>query len=150
MALSGFDEVIKFAIEREEEAIQTYGQLSQETQTPGLKALLLELREEEKKHKALLEGLTLEKIASLNVKKISDLKLTDYLVEEPASVEMSIQDLLIYAAKKEQKAVELYSLLFEGAEDEEVKKLFSFMREQEKSHKLRLEKEYEEHVLQED
>jgi rubrerythrin len=63
---------------------------------------------------------------------------------------MTFQDLLIFAAKKEQEAVDLYSNLEENAEDDELKKLFQFLAQQEKAHKLKLEKEYEEHVLEED
>ena len=63
---------------------------------------------------------------------------------------MTFQDLLIFAAKKEQEAVDLYSNLEENAEDDELKKLFQFLVQQEKAHKLKLEKEYEEHVLEED
>jgi rubrerythrin len=57
---------------------------------------------------------------------------------------------LIFAAKKEQKAADLYSRLAKRAEDEELKKLFEFMAEQEKAHKYKLEVKYEEHVLESD
>jgi rubrerythrin len=72
------------------------------------------------------------------------------LVEEPPSAEMTFQDLLIFAAKKEQSAVEMYSALAEKSKSDELKKLFEFLIEQEKNHKLMLESEYEKHVLEED
>jgi rubrerythrin len=148
MDLSSFQDILKFAISREEKAIESYQKLSDLTQSPGLKELLLELQEEEKKHKSLLEGITDQKIDSFKIKEVPDLKISDYLTEETPSEDMTFQDLLIFAAKKEQEAVDLYSNLAKNAEDEELEKLFQFLIQQEKTHKLRLEKEYDDHVLE--
>jgi rubrerythrin len=148
MSLSSFSEAIAFAVKREEDAIKGYGDLSKTAKTPGLKELLLDLKREEMTHKHLLEGVTKEKITALEVEDVIDLKISDYLTSEPPSADMNFQDLLIFAAKKEQQAVELYSGLAERAKSAELKKLFEFLIEQEKSHKLKLETEYEKHVLE--
>lgn len=145
-----FEGVVKFAIEREEDAIKAYGSMIEIAETPGLKDLLAELQNEERNHKKLLQELTEEGVESLSVEDVIDLKISDYLVEEPPSAEMNFQDLLILAAKKEQKAVDLYSSLAEKAKEEEIKKLFEFLVMQEKGHKLKLEKEYETRVLEDD
>ncbi len=147
---SKFQDILKLAISREEEAIASYGKMSEKTQSPGLKELFIDLQEEEKNHKSLLKEITDQKIASFEIKEVPDLKISDYLTEEPPAEEMTFQDLLIFAAKKEQEAVELYSNLERNTEDEDLKKLFQFLILQEKTHKLKLEKEYEEHVLEED
>ncbi len=143
-----FADFIEFAIKREEEAIKAYGEIADIAKTPGLKKLLLDLQEEERNHKKLLQDLTKEKVESLEIKEVDDLKISDYLVEEPPSPGMNFQDLLILAAKKEQKAVDLYSDLERKASEKELKKLFKFLIQQEKSHKLVLEEEYEKHVLE--
>ncbi len=148
MDLPDFQDILNFAISREEKAIAAYGTMSERTKAPGLKELLIELQEEERNHKKLLEGITAQKIESFEIKKVPDLKITDYLVEESPTEDMNFQDLLIFAAKKEQEAVELYTNLESNADDEELKKLFQFLVQQEKTHKLRLEKEYDEHVLE--
>ena len=150
MEFNNFADVIKFAIAREEDAVEAYGSMSEKTKSPGLKELLLELQEEEKNHKKLLVELTPQTIASLKPERVIDLKISDYLVEEPVGVEMNFQDLLIFAAKKEQKAVELYTKLKNSTDDADLQKLFDFMAEQEKAHKYKLEVKYEEHVLEED
>ena len=150
MESSSFTEIIDFAIKREEDAIDAYGKMSESTKIPGLKELLLELQQEEMDHRKLLQDITKEQIEALEVFGVIDLKISDYLVEEPPNAEMMFQDLLIFAAKKEQKAVELYSNLAENAKSIELKKLFDFLIEQEKLHKLKLEKEYENQVLVED
>ena len=150
MEAKTFEQVIEFAIQREEEAIKAYGDMMEMAETPGLKTLLAELQNEERNHKKLLHDLTEHKIESLKIEDVIDLKISDYLVEEPPSAEMNFQDLLILAAKKEQQAVELYSSLAEKANEEEIKRMFEFLVMQEKSHKLKLEKEYETRVLEED
>jgi rubrerythrin len=146
--MKSYDDIIKFAIQREEAAIKAYGDLSETAKTPGLKEMLLELQSEEKNHKKLLQNITEEQIASFSKEEVIDLKISDYLTEEPPSEDMNFQDLLIFAAKKEQDAVELYTKLRGDAESNEMKELFDFLIVQEKSHKLKLEKEYEKHVLE--
>ncbi|MGB2763236.1 MAG: ferritin family protein [Candidatus Aminicenantaceae bacterium] len=150
MKLSNFEDAINFAIKREEEAIQGYGNLIDLAKNPGVKKLLQELQEEERNHKKLLQNITKEKIESLTITDVIDLKISDYLVEELPSEDMNFQDLLILAAKKEQQAVELYSNLANKSKEGDLKKLFEFLIEQEKSHKLKLETEYDSHVLEED
>lgn len=148
MDLKNYEDIIKFAISREEAAIDAYGDMSEKTKTPGLQELLLELQSEEENHKKLLEDISEEQIASFKSEVVIDLKISDYLTEEPPSDDMTFQDLLILAAKKEQKAVELYTKLGEDSGNEELKKLFDYLITQEKSHKLKLETEYEKHVLE--
>jgi len=150
MDINSFEDVVKFAIAREEDAIQTYGRMSRKTQASGLKKMLLELQEEEKSHKQLLQDIDDSKIRNLVIKDVPDLKITDYLTKEPPDENMTIQDLLILAAKKEQEAITLYSCLADNAEDQKLKKLFQFLVQQEKGHKLKLEKEYDEHILEQD
>jgi len=150
MELSTFQDVVNFAIKREEDAIQGYGSMIEVAKNPGIEMLLQELQEEERNHKKLLQGLSEGEIKSYQPAKVLDLKISDYLEEEPLDSDMDFQQLLIFAAKKEQGAVELYSNLAKNAESEELRKFFEFLIEQEKSHKLKLETEYEKHVLAED
>jgi len=150
MEIKSYDDAIKFAIQREEEAIKAYGDLSEKAKVPGLKDLLLELQGEEKNHKKLLLNITQEQIASFEKTDVIDLKISDYLTTEPPGEEMTFQDLLIFAAKKEQNAVDLYTSLRDRTENNELKRLFEFLITQEKSHKLKLEEEYEKQVLSDD
>jgi rubrerythrin len=148
--MNTFNDVINFAIEREENAIQGYGSMIEVAKTPGISKLLQELQDEERNHKKLLQELTEGKVESYKPTQVIDLRISDFLEEDTLDAEMDFQQLLIFAAKKEQNAVKLYSKLAEEAESEELKKLFKFLVEQEKSHKLKLETEYEKHVLESD
>jgi rubrerythrin len=147
MDFSKFEDVIKFAIEREEDAYEAYGEMIEMAETPGLKEMLTDLQSEEEKHKRLLQDISPSKFEDVETHKVIDLKISDFLSEEPPSSDMTFQDLLILAAKKEQQAVDLYSEMKAAAGTGEMSKLFDFLIEQEKTHKLKLEKEYEKYVL---
>jgi rubrerythrin len=150
MDLKSFGEIIEFAISREEAAIKVYGDMSEQAQSSGLKELLLELQGEEKNHKELLENISDAQIQAFEIKEVPDLKISDYLTDEKPKEDITFQKLLVFAAKKEQEAVDLYSNLEQNADDAELKKLFQFLVQQEKNHKLKLETEYEKRVLADD
>jgi rubrerythrin len=150
MKFSSFAEVIQFAVKKEEEAARNYGKLLKMVTEQSARKLLEDLRQDEKNHKKILLGLTKVRVDASASKNVKDLKISDYLVAEPLTPEMNFQDLLVYAAKKEKKAVDLYMSLAKKSKTKEQKKLFEFLVKQEKSHKLRLELEYERHVLWED
>lgn len=147
MALATFNDVIVFAIRREEEAARTYGELFRMAKDESARKLLLDLQEDEKNHKKVLQGLTEGRAAASSGKDVRDLKLSDPLVAEPLDPAMNFQDLLIFAAKKEKKAADLYRGLARESASPELKRLFEYLEKQEKAHKLRLELEYEKHVL---
>jgi rubrerythrin len=150
MTFASTADILRFAIEREEEAAQSYAEIARDSVDPVLQVLLLELQSEEKNHKRLLENIADGKAASLTDREIPDLKISDVLIEEPLGPDSGFQDLLIHAARKEEKAVELYSGLRDAASDPEFRRLLAFLIQQEKGHKLRLEQEYEKQILQED
>ena len=150
MGMTTFNDVIVFAIRREEEAAKVYGEMMAMAKEESARKLLLDLQDEEKIHKRVLQGLTEARTTLASGKDVRDLKISDYLVDEPLEPAMNFQDLLIFAAKKEKKAVELYKDLAKEAETKELKRLFEYLEKQEKAHKLRLELEYEKRVLWED
>lgn len=144
------DDILSFAIEREEEAYALYGKMIVTARTPGLKQFLDELMGEEKKHKKLLLEIAEGSTADLEPAKVTDLKISDYLVAEPINPDMGFQDLLIFAARKEHKTVLLYSALAQRSAKDQHRKLFEYLAGQERTHKLRLESEYEKYILGED
>ncbi|MFZ2054707.1 MAG: ferritin family protein [Candidatus Aminicenantales bacterium] len=150
MKFGNFKDIMQFAIEREEEAARNYGKLRSIAKEEAAKRLLGDLQQEEMNHKKILQGLTKVKIEATTSKNVKDLMISDYLVEEPLTPDMNFQDLLIFAAKKEKKAADLYSDLAKRSSTKNHKALFEFLAKQEKAHKLRLELEYEKHVLWED
>ena len=142
-------DVIAFAIGREIEAAETYERMAGLATTPGLRELLQSLRDEERSHRRLLEGLTPEQMGRFEPSFVPDLKIVDPLAAETFAPDMTFQDLLILAARKEKDAVELYESLARAGAAAGLEQTFLFLAGQEKGHKLKLEAEYEKRVLQE-
>jgi len=150
MNFKSIQEILDFAVQGEEEAAASYARMREAAREASQKELLGDLENEEKKHRQLLLGLSGLTPESLAVKPVADMKISDYLVAEPPRADMTFQDLLIVAAQKEQKAVDLYTELRRRVSDTVHMALFDFLIMQEKNHKLKLESEYEKHVLVED
>jgi rubrerythrin len=142
-----FKEVIQFAIDKEIEAFNFYTQGSQVVKYSGAKELFLELAKQEEGHRKLLENLKIEKIAHVRVEKIPDLKISDYMVDAEFRPDLSYAEMLRIAMKREERSVKLYEDLKGANPDEDLKKLFTFLVQEESKHKLRLEKIYDEEIL---
>jgi len=142
-------DIIAFAIRREIDAADGYARIAARAETPGLRELADDLRRQEESHRRLLEGLDEGTLNGLRVSFTPDLQVVDALAPEKLSADMTIQDMLIFAAKKEAQAVALYESLAGLAGAGESKRLFLFLAGQEREHKLKIEAEYERQVLQE-
>jgi rubrerythrin len=140
-------DIIDFAIAREKDSAEGYHMMAGLAKTPGLRELLLDLEKEEQHHRDLLEGLPAGGKKVKSTGPVVDLGLSDALDDEPLTPDMSFQDLLIFAAKKEKKAIDLYAALAGSAAARSHRKLFEFLAGQERLHKLKLEAEYEKHIL---
>jgi rubrerythrin len=143
-------DIIAFAIGREIEAAESYGRMAGMATMPGLRDLLLELKGEEENHRRLLENLTATRLEDTAAPPLEDMGLTDALPDEPPAPDMTLQDLLLFAVRKEKKAEDLYTGLARSPEVAGGRKVFEFLAGQERAHKLKLEAEYEKHILSED
>jgi rubrerythrin len=148
MGLKQYDEIIKFAIEKEIGAFNFYTRASQVAKYSGAKELFIDFSKEEEKHRKLLEDITVEKIAQLKVEKaVPDLKISDYMVDVEFRPDLSYADILRMAMKLEERSLKFYTDLKETAKDQEIHKLFDFLAQQEAKHKYAIEKKYDEDIL---
>ncbi len=146
MENNALDKFLDFACEKEEEAAHFYITCADLTDRIQMKNVFLEMAEEEKKHAEMIKNLDSVNIESLNIKEVQDLKIGDYLVEEEFRKDMTYQELLILAIKREEKAFKMYMELSERG-DSQMKKLFLFLANEESRHKNRLELEYDDVYL---
>ena len=147
MELKDFRDVIQFALEKEKEAVAFYEKCGELTTRSGMKKAFSEMADEEKKHVRMLENFKPEHVDKGRLREIPDLKISDYLVDKDFSPEMSYQDLLILAMKREEKSHDLYEGLAREGGDPSVVKLFQLLAQEELKHKNRLEKEYDEVIM---
>jgi rubrerythrin len=143
-------DILAFAIQREIDAAENYGRMAGLAKTPGLRELLLEIKGEEENHRRLLEGLSAADLESVAPSSVPDMGLSDALADVPVEPDMTLQDLLIFAARKEKAAADLYTALGRRPGLEAHRTIFEFLAGQERAHKLKLETEYEKRVLTED
>ncbi len=145
------EEILDFAIQREQESHDWYMKLAEKATRPYMKKVFERFAMEEKGHKAKLEGVKQGRRILGSQKKILDLKMSDYLVADPEvpGEELDYQQALLLAMQKEKKAFLLYTHLAERVEDEGLRELFEALAQEEAKHKLRFELEYDEVVLTE-
>ena len=127
---------------------QFYMELAGKMENPAMAKAFEDLAKEELSHKAKLEAIkqdkTLEPLGN-----VMDLKLADYLVDVEPKPDMSYQNALILAMKKEKAAYKFYTHLAAVAGDKNLTETFLRLAQEEAKHKLLLEIEYDEVVLKE-
>ncbi|HDQ72882.1 MAG TPA: rubrerythrin [Chloroflexi bacterium] len=137
------DEILDFAIKREEEAAAFYTNLAARVDKPWMQRVFEEFADEEKQHKAKLVAVKSGASFQPSKERVLDLKIADYLVSVTPTDDMSYQDALVVAMKKEKAAFKLYNDLASSTEDENVKTTFLALAQEEARHKLRFEVEYD-------
>ena len=107
-----FNEILQFAIEREEEAVQFYSELQEMVSFKSKIDLLQNLADMERGHIKILENIRKQaSTADMGVPQVENLSISEYMVDMEPAPNMSYQDILIMAMKREEKANQLYSHL---------------------------------------
>ncbi len=142
-----FREIIQFAIEKEVGTHDLYTMCGHIAKYSGARELFDELAREEDGHRKLLENLSTGKVAQAKLEPVPDLKISDYLIEVKCMPDSSYADILRLVMKNEEHSVKLYNDLRDSCKDEELKKVFAVLAEEEAKHKLKFEKIYDEEIL---
>lgn len=146
-AFGSVDEILDFAIGKEEEAARLYSSLARQTGKSWMRQVFEEFANEERGHKAKLQAVKEGKLLLPAAGKVLDLKIADYVMDVQASPALDYQDALILAMKEEKAAFRLYSDLAAATDDEALRATLLALAQEEAKHKLRFEIEYDEHIL---
>ncbi len=144
-----FEDVMNYAISREQQAYKFYMDLAQKVNNPHLKEEIEKFAAEEKMHEAKLNDIKARKIV-VESEKIEKLGIADWTIEVEPAKDMDYEDLLILAMKREKEAFEFYNTAASMMEDKEMEKIFLMLAQEEANHKLRFESEYDRVILKED
>jgi len=150
MKLKSVDEILDFAVEKEQEAAEFYTDLAGRVEQSWMVKAFEDFAREEVKHKQKLLKIKEGKLLLPAADKVTDLKIADYLVDVIPSPEIDYQAALILAMKKEKASFRLYNDLAATTDDENLRATLLSLAQEEAKHKLRLEVEYDEHFLTED
>lgn len=144
-----FREMLDFAIRQEEEAVSFYTDLATRVSDASVKKTLLDFAQQERGHKVKLEQVKARGAIVSGPMTVRDMQLSDYFVDVVPKAEMTFQEALILAMKKEKAAYRMYTDMAARAQDEETRKTFLFLAQEEAAHKLSFELEYDDLVYQE-
>jgi len=152
MKFDSLNEIIDFAIEKEKEAAEFYQSISEQESFSGTKQMFADFASEEKKHEKLLAsfkstGVT-DSMNEYQLKWITDIKRSDYVVELEYTPGMAYNEILMLAMKREEKALKLYNDFLDQADTDESKKLFKILCQEEAKHKLALETMYDDYMAE--
>lgn len=142
-------EILDFAMQSEQDAVDFYTSLAEKMQNEEMKDVFLQFAREEVGHKARLQKIKDEGLFDMEADKVNDLKIADYVVHAGTSEDMEYRDALVLAMKREKAAFKLYTKLSERTDRPELKTVFQALAVEESKHKLRFELEYDDYVMRE-
>lgn len=147
MDFENFEEVVRFAIQKEIEAADFYTECAGEEIFSGSRQMLLDFAAEERKHQAMLEKMLTQGAAAAlpeyDFKWIPDIRRSDYVEDIVYRPGLGYHELLLVAMKREEKALRLYNLLQDKASGDAERKVFKILCQEEAKHKLALESLYD-------
>ena len=151
MHFENLEAIIDFAIEKEREAAAFYEKISKDEEDfSGSRKMFAEFAAEEQKHEKILQNFKTQGISKsleeYQLKWITDIKRSDYLVDLDYEQGMPYNEILLLAMKREEKALKLYNDFLDQADTDEGKKLFKVLCQEEAKHKLALETIYDDYM----
>lgn len=146
---ASLNELLDFAIGEEERAERFYRDLASKMDAPHMRKVFDEFAAEERRHKAKLRQVKRGKLPEPFADTVGDLKVSDYVTDEPSGPDMDYQAALVLAMKAEKAAFRLYTDLAGKATDTKVRTALLGLAREEAAHKMRFEIEYESRYLDE-
>jgi rubrerythrin len=147
VSCSSVDSVVNFAIQKEEKAMEFYQKCVEHAKNQGIKTFFQEMVDEEKRHRDLLQDLNPSALDDIKLEKVEDLRISDYLIDIQFEDDLTYQEALTLAMKKEEKAHAFYSGWKDKCMHEKTAKLFEMLAIEELKHKRKIETVYDEEIL---
>jgi rubrerythrin len=142
MDLTGYREIIAFAIKNEIEARQFYADAAQKVSDSYIKQMFTDFSEEEKKHEQILTGILGRKSFEGYFTETRDYKVAESVDRPKLSIDMKPADAIALAMKNEEEAMKLYGDLAEKCTDNEIRNVFLDLAAMERGHKFKMEQAF--------
>ena len=147
MKYDSFEKIIAGAIEKEIEAYELYTQAAKQVTEQSAQKLFEELASEELVHKQKLKNIDISSaISETAIPKSTESRMIDFLVDKPLESIDNIQDIFIFAMKRERLAQEFYQNTAALVTETKIQQLLLALAEEEKTHLNRLETIYDEKI----
>jgi rubrerythrin len=148
MKFDSIEEILDFAIAKEEEAERFYSELAESMDRPGMREAFLKFASEEAGHRQRLLNIKAGDLPSVSSEKIQSLGIADHLTEVEPSANMTYQEALQLAMNAEKAAFRMYTGLAAITDNEGWAEVFRSLAQEEAKHKLRFEIEYDDVILE--
>ena len=146
---NSIDEVLSYAIQREQEAHDFYMDMAGTTEHAHMRQVFEDFARDEGIHRARLQAIKDGKQPLPVSARVLDLKIADYHEKVTPSSDMEYHEILLLAMQREMAAFQLCSDLAEASTDAALRDLFLTLAREETKHKLRFEIEYDREYLKE-
>lgn len=138
-----FEEILDFAVMREQEAIKFYQDLQNQSHFQGQLEMLKELEAMEKSHIIAIEKIRKAGVKEEDIHKTPNLKISEYITADPEILDLGYQNILIRGMKREETSFLLYSEMSVKFPDPEISTLFRRLAADEAQHKKFFESLYD-------
>jgi rubrerythrin len=143
------DDVIKFAIEREDTAYKLYKRAAEISTSISSKKMFEELAAEEATHKDVFSRIDEDKAENHKLCTLPESSIAKYLADVPFRPDLTYNEILAFALKTEENAYQLYKAAAGMTDDPKLQKVLMSFADVELGHRRRLEAIYEDRVLTE-
>ncbi|MBI5485206.1 MAG: ferritin family protein [Deltaproteobacteria bacterium] len=143
------DDVIKFAVDREETAYKLYKRAAELSTSIASRKMFEELAQEEATHKEVFSRIDIEKAEQHKLCTLPESSIAKYLADITFRPDLTFNQILAFALKTEENAYQLYKAAAGMTDDEQLQKVLMNFADVELGHRRRLEAIYEERVLTE-
>jgi rubrerythrin len=148
MGFANIDEILDYAISKEEEAAALYRELADRVDRPGMREAFLEFAKEEEGHKRHLESIKAAELPALTIRQVQGLGIAEHLAAPDASANLTYAEALAFVFFNDTATTEIYTGLAETTDDPNLSAVFTALAGEEAKHKRRFELEYDEVVLE--
>ena len=146
------NDLLNAAIKEEVQAQKFYQEASEKTAVPKLKEFFKKLASEEKGHERILKGVKEMELydgdMAVDEKLVAEIDGAHHVEGQKSILEMNMEEAMLIAMKKENKANRVYTHLSELSVHDELQKLFSSLAADEHRHATSIEKNYKIHTGQ--
>lgn len=142
MNRSEFVNILDYAINEEVLSYEFYTDAANKVKDETLKETFTTLAKEELDHKKFLEDFKGSHSETINLEESVDYKIADTIDKPELTTDMSFQDAIALAIKREEGAMEMYQSLADASVEEDKKSVFIGLKNMEQLHKTRLEDIY--------
>lgn len=149
MGFVTLEDVIKFAVEREDTAYKLYKRAAELSTSISSKKMFEELAREEATHKEVFCKIDNEKAENHKLCTLPESSIAKYLADVPFRENLTYSEILAYALKTEENAYQLYKAAAGITDDPKLQKVLMNFADVELGHRRKLEAIYEERVLTE-